>query len=167
MWQGCISRSASAQLTEKTSVLETSREKLSSRGQCSHGYGVCHAAEPFRAALHHRAPVELRGSILGGWSSCPQAITVPHWPCRRDSNETPENQESLFLWKITTIRLSPMAAKAECAGESSILILQARHFFTKCFSPQSLNLPALLCQSLSPQADLAAWPQSRRRCQWC
>lgn len=96
VWQGCTSRSASTQLTGKMRVLEKLREKMSSRGQCSHGNDVCHAAEPCRAALHPRAPVGLRGSMLGGWNRYPQTTTVPHWPCRGDSSETLENQESFF-----------------------------------------------------------------------
>lgn len=75
----------------KMRVLEKLREKMSSRGQCSHGYGVCHAAEHCGAALHRRAPLGLYPGRF------PRATTVPHWPCRGDSSETLENQESLIL----------------------------------------------------------------------
>lgn len=56
---------------------EIMREKMSSRGQCSHGYGVCHAAVPHRAVLHPRTAVGVRGSILGGWCSTPRPLLFP------------------------------------------------------------------------------------------
>lgn len=101
-----------------------------------------------------------RGEVPGVPSGTPRQLHLPICPAEGTPKKLSRAETAPFCRQ-------PPPAKARCAGESSVLIFQARHFFTTCFRPQSLNLPVLLCESLPPPADLAAWPRSRRRCCWC
>lgn len=95
-------------------------------------------------------------SILGG---CPGPLLFPIGPAEGTPVKLLRPKRPSFCGISPPSGFPPWQQKQNVLGRAAFWSFRLRHFFTKCFSPQSLNLPVVLCKTLPPRPDSLATEQ--------